>query len=86
MGHSKKSIPSDVHSDFPNNIYFPKISIEQCKVVQARIEWVLLEIFTGVSLIDPPENSQNFVEKAHYSDATPLKISIKLIQSQPDFI
>ena len=43
---------------------------------QARIEWVLLEMFSGVS-IDPPKNSQNFVEKAHYPNATPLKISIR---------
>ena len=35
-------------------------------------------------LIDLPKNSQNFVEKAHYPDATPLKISIRLIQSQPE--
>ena len=27
--------------------------------------------------IDPPKSSQNFVEKAHYPDATPLKISIR---------
>ena len=27
--------------------------------------------------IDPPKNSQNFVEKAHYPNATPLKISIR---------
>ena len=27
--------------------------------------------------IDPRKNSQNFVEKAHYPDATPLKISIR---------
>ena len=39
---------------------------------QAGIEWVLLEIFSGVSL-----NSQNFVEKADYHDATPLKIPIR---------
>ena len=36
------------------------------------IEWVLLEIFSDV-----PKNSQNFVEKAHYPNATPLKISIR---------
>ena len=28
--------------------------------------------------IDPPKDSQNFVEKAHYPDATPLKISTRL--------
>ena len=27
--------------------------------------------------IDPPKNSQNFVEKAYYPDATPLKIYIR---------
>ena len=27
--------------------------------------------------IDPPNNSQNFLEKAHYPNATPLKISIR---------
>ena len=27
--------------------------------------------------INPPKNSQDFVEKAHYPDATPLRISIR---------
>ena len=27
--------------------------------------------------IDPPKNSQNFVEKAHYPDATPLNFFYK---------
>ena len=38
---------------------------------QARLECVLLENFSGVSL-----NSQNFVEKAHNPYATPLKFFI----------
>ena len=45
--------------------------------IQARIEWVSQEILVVFHWIDPPKNSQNFVEKAHYSDTTPLKISIR---------
>ena len=36
--------------------------------------WKFLVVFHW---IDPPKNSQNFVENAHYPDATPLKISIR---------
>ena len=49
------------------------------RLYQARIEWVLLKIFSrGVSLNKhPPKNGQTFAEKAHYPNATPLKISIR---------
>ena len=47
------------------------------KGTQARIEWVLQKNFVVFHWIDPPKNSQNFLEKAHYPDATPLKISIR---------
>ena len=53
-----------------NNIFFNS-------GVQARIEWVLLEFLVVFHWIDPPKNSQSFVEKAYYPDATPLKISIR---------
>ena len=33
-------------------------------ILQARIEWVLQEIFNKFHWIDSPKNSQNFLEKA----------------------
>ena len=44
---------------------------------QTEIEWVLQEIFSGVSLNRPSKNSLNFLNKAHCIAATPLKISIR---------
>ena len=68
---------SSVISEEKENYVGRVVWLHTHNYLQAWIEWVLLEILVEFYWIDPPKNSQNFVEKAHYPDATLLKISIR---------